>query len=149
MAKCVTVVIELLHYLVCFLYVFVLLYICDEVMKVKDMWDLQLQLKDDRDNLANCLGENPTDICMKAGDYKLFSYYWFFRLEAYILGASMISVAVFVIIKLITNKTIGGFALKVRTYSQNTSNDLLTREHFLVRKVQEAFMYGVIGLAQF
>jgi hypothetical protein len=48
-------------------------------------------------------------------DYTLFSYYWFFRLETVIYISSIIATTLFIIIKFIANRTIGGFAISIQS----------------------------------
>jgi hypothetical protein len=53
--QCRMLFFELLHYLACILYCFVQLYVANRIILVKDMWDLQLRLQKDYDNLEGCL----------------------------------------------------------------------------------------------
>lgn len=53
--QCRMLFFELLHYLTCILYFFVQLYVANRIILVKDMWDLQLRLQKDYDNLEGCL----------------------------------------------------------------------------------------------
>ncbi len=53
--QCRMLFFELLHYLACILYFFVQLYVANRIILVKDMWDLQLRLQKDYDNLEGCL----------------------------------------------------------------------------------------------
>ena len=54
---------------------------------------------------------------MTDGDYRLFSYYWLFRLEVAVITASFCSVFVYAAIKLIMSKFTSGFAVTWATSS--------------------------------
>lgn len=116
-----------------------------------------MRLKQDRENLADCFAyeglrssvtgnatvtvtNNATETivnglrvpvlmeaCMTEGDYRLFSYYWLFRLETVIVTASFCTVFAYAIIKLIMSRSHIRQAFNSWTMSQQNSDDLLIR----------------------
>jgi hypothetical protein len=70
---------------------------------------------------------------MLEGDYRLFSYYWLFRLETVIVTASFCTVFAYAIIKLIMSRCNAGLAFYRQTISQKNSDDLLNRAEFTVK----------------
>jgi hypothetical protein len=89
--------------------------VADNVTKVKDMWDLQKQLDEDRKNLESCLSSEPDEGCMTAGDYQLFSYYWLFRLETVIITISMCTILLFIALKFLFKHIMGTQSLSFCT----------------------------------
>ena len=53
----IVLILDLLHYIGCFLYLFLILDLSDKIIRVRGLWTLQLMVKEDFDNLAVCLGE--------------------------------------------------------------------------------------------
>lgn len=83
---------------------------------------------------------------MTPADYKLFSYFWFLRYEAFLFLSMIIAVIFVILFKFVVSKSIqNDFSIKLRNNAEAVSEDVIVREKFVITKFQITFYLGVVG----